>query len=144
MVDVPSVIRTPAAHTFFLSSRKLQPHCHALTPRTRVVQAQHEAHLCVSPKKMFSSPLAMSYTAPLTTPGTCTPSLSLTQSSSPTSHPLSQRASTLCRSTTSSEWRFGRAPKMSSSLNTRILLNTRIYVSNPCSSTEHSVDLRFC
>ena len=30
----------------------------------------------------------MSYTAPLSTPGTCTPSLSLTQSSSPTSHTL--------------------------------------------------------
>ena len=40
----------------------------------------------VSRPKSVLVPLAMSYTAPLTTPGTCTPSLSWTQSSSPTSH----------------------------------------------------------
>ena len=44
-----------------------------------MAHAQHEARLCVFAQKVFSSPLAMSYTAPLTTPGTCTPSLSLTQ-----------------------------------------------------------------
>ena len=39
----------------------------------------------------------MSYTALLTTPGTCTPSLSLTQSSSPYLTSTFQRVSTLCR-----------------------------------------------
>ena len=113
-------MRTPTAHTFFSCTfcelacpsllsqlfRWLQPHCHALTPRTRVAQAQHEAHLCVSSKKVSSSLLAMSYTAPLITPGTCTPSLSLTIFLTYLTY-TSQRASTLCRSTTSSESCFG-------------------------------------
>ena len=42
----------------------------------------------VSRPTNVSSPLVMSYTAPLTTPGTCTPSLSWTQSSSPAPHTL--------------------------------------------------------
>ena len=89
----------------------------------------------------------MSYTTPLTTLGTCTPSLSVIQSSSPTSHTLlsefqpcaDQRHRLIMGPNSLLNTRIiSFSPKTSSSLNTRILLNTRIYVSTPFSSTHRA------
>ena len=90
------VISTPTAHTFFscafcqracpslLSplSFRLQSSRHALTSRTCVAQAQHEALRIVSCPKIVTSHRAMSYVTPHVsiTPGTCTPSLTRTTS----------------------------------------------------------------
>ena len=75
---------TPTALTFFSNAHvvsvlvprllsqlsRLQPHCHALTPRIRVAQG---AHLFVSCPKTVALHRAVSYvTALLTTPSMCT------------------------------------------------------------------------
>ena len=93
-------------------SKYTQPHCHALTPHTRVAHGKH----CVC---LAQNRLASLYVTP---PG----------------HRAStfQPASTLCRSTTSYEWRFLAEPHPSQVMTPSGLLNTRIYVSTTFSSTD--------
>ena len=131
-------------------SRYTQPHCHALTPRAARLK-ESRSTMFVSCPKTFTLHRAMSYVTPhLTTPSTCTPSLSSTLSSSHVLHPpLSENKP--CGdprphlSGALAEPRpFTGSLSPSSLLRTRItgispktssLLNTRIYMSNPCSST---------
>ena len=106
-----AVNSTPSAHTFFSCSFcqracpsllsqlfRLQPHCHALTPRTCVAQGAH--CLCLAPKKVIR------YTS--LEHCTCTGHVhSILIFDTIFLTPTFQPASTMCRSTTSSERPFG-------------------------------------
>ena len=80
---------------------RFQPHCHVLTPRTRVAQGAH--CLCLAQKRHTSSRNVIRYTS-LEHSFLLFDTIFLTSTFQP--------PSTLCRSTTSSEWRFSELPSI--------------------------------
>ena len=134
----------------------------SLVPRTCVAQAEHEVWYIVSCPKVFTSPRALSYTTPLMSstpsPGTCTPSFTVTRPTSFSSEPLPGEIQPCADLRQLSVGSLAEAPTFTGyepkqlaehedhRHRRQVSCRTRGFTCQPpvLPPTEHSVDLRIC